>query len=91
MIDWTPSIAPSGIAFYTGKLFPAWQGDLFVSALLGRSLVRLVLKDDRVIAEQRLLTDLNARIRGVAEGPDGALYVMTDGNTAKILKLVPKT
>ena len=88
---WTPDIAPAGIAFYTGKLFPAWQGDLFVSGLLGRSLVRLVLKDDRVIAEQRLLTDLNARIRGVATGPDGALYVMTDGNTAKILKLVPKT
>ena len=87
---WTPDIAPAGIAFYTGKLFPAWQGDLFVSALLGRALVRLVLKDDRVVAEQRLLTDLNARIRGVSEGPDGALYVLTDGNTGKILKLVPK-
>ncbi len=87
---WTPDIAPAGIAFYTGKLFPAWQGDLFVSSLLGRALVRLVMKDDRVIGEQRLLTELNARIRGVAEGPDGALYVMTDGNTAKILKLVPK-
>jgi glucose/arabinose dehydrogenase len=87
---WTPDIAPAGIAFYTGKLFPAWQGDLFVSALLGRSLVRLVLKDDRVVAEQRLLTDLNARIRGVSEGPDGALYVLTDGNAGKILRLVPK-
>jgi glucose/arabinose dehydrogenase len=87
---WTPDIAPAGIAFYTGRLFPAWQGDLFVSTLVGKALVRLVLKDERVIAEQRLLTDLNSRIRGVSEGPDGALYVLTDGNNGKIVKLVPK-
>ena len=87
---WTPDIAPAGIAFYAGKLFPAWQGDLFVSALAGKSLVRLVLKDERVVAEERLLTELNARIRGVNEGPDGALYVMTDGTMGKIVKLVPK-
>src|SRR5262245_6468959 len=87
---WTPDIAPAGLAFYTGKLFPAWQGDLFVASLAGRALVRLVLKDERVIGEERLLTDLNSRIRGVNEGPDGALYVMTDGNEGKILKLTPK-
>ena len=87
---WTPDIAPAGIAFYTGKLFPAWHDDLFVSTLVGRSLVRLVMKDDRVVGEQRLLTELNARIRGVAEGPDGALYVLTDGPTGRILRLVPK-
>ena len=87
---WTPDIAPAGIAFYTGTRFPAWQGDLFVSALAGKSLVRLVLKDDRVIGEERLLTELNVRIRGVNEGPDGALYVLTDGLTGKIIRLVPK-
>jgi aldose sugar dehydrogenase len=87
---WTPDIAPAGIGFYTGKLFPAWQGDLFVSALVERALVRLVLKDERVISEERLLTELNTRIRGVSEGPDGALYVLTDGNAGKILRLVPK-
>ena len=87
---WTPDIAPAGIAFYTGTLFPAWQGDLFVSTLVGRALVRLVLKDERVVGEQRLLTELNTRIRGVSEGPDGALYVLTDGNTGKIVRLVPK-
>jgi len=87
---WTPDIAPAGITFYTGKLFPAWQGDLFVAELVGRTLVRLVLNGERVVAEERLLTDLNARIRGVNEGPDGALYVLTDGNGGKILKLVPK-
>jgi glucose/arabinose dehydrogenase len=87
---WTPDVAPAGIAFYTGRMFPAWHGDLFVSALVSRALVRLVLKDDRVVGEERLLTNLNARIRGVGEGPDGALYVLTDGNEGKILKLVPK-
>jgi glucose/arabinose dehydrogenase len=87
---WTPDIAPAGIAFYTGTRFPAWQGDLFVSGLAAKSLVRLVLKDDRVVAEERLLTELNARIRDVIQGPDGALYVMTDGIAGKILRLVPK-
>jgi glucose/arabinose dehydrogenase len=87
---WTPDIAPAGISFYTGKLFPAWQGDLFVAELVGRTLVRLVLDGERVVAEERLLSDLNVRIRGVNEGPDGALYVLTDGNTGKILRLMPK-
>jgi aldose sugar dehydrogenase len=87
---WTPDIAPAGIGFYTGRLFPAWQGNLFVSALAGRSLVRLVVKDDRVIAEERLLEDMKARIRGVGTGPDGALYVLTDGDAGKILRLAPK-
>ena len=88
---WTPDIAPAGIAFYTGTLFPAWRGDLFVSALAGRSLIRLALKNEKVVGEERLLTDMKTRIRGVNEGPDGALYVMTDGPTGKILKLVPKS
>ena len=87
---WTPDIAPAGIAFYNGRLFPEWQGDLFVAELVGRTLVRLVLNGERVIAEERLLTDLNTRIRGVNEGPDGGLYVMTDGANGKILRLVPK-
>ena len=87
---WTPDIAPAGIAFYSGKLFPAWQGSLFVSALAGKSLVRLVLNGDRVVGEERLLTELNTRIRGVSEGPDGALYVLTDGNGGRLIRLVPK-
>jgi glucose/arabinose dehydrogenase len=87
---WTPDIAPAGIAFYTGKLFPEWQDDLFVSALSGKSLVRLALKGDRVVGEERLLGDLGVRIRGVEQGPDGAVYVLTDGAAGKILRLVPK-
>ena len=87
---WTPDVAPAGIGFYFGRLFPAWQGNLFVATLVGRALVRLVLDGNHVIAEERLLTDLNSRVRGVREGPDGALYVLTDGPAGKIVRLTPK-
>jgi aldose sugar dehydrogenase len=86
---WTPDIAPGGISFYNGKLFPAWQGNLFVAALAAKHLARLVLQGERVVGEERLLLELDARIRDVREGPDGALYVMTDRD-GKLLKLVPK-
>ena len=88
---WTPDIAPSGIGFYTGKMFPQWNGNLFVAALAGKHLVRLVLDGNRVVAEVRLLLELDARIRAVNEGPDGALYVLTDGNNGKIVRLVKKS
>jgi glucose/arabinose dehydrogenase len=84
---WTPDIAPSGIGFYSGKMFPAWDGNLFVGGLASRTLVRLVLNGNRVVAEERLLADQNARIRAVNQGPDGALYVLTDGANGKILRL----
>jgi glucose/arabinose dehydrogenase len=87
---WTPDIAPSGIGFYTGRMFPAWDGNLFVAGLVSKDVVRLVLNGDRVVAEERLLADLNTRMRGVTEGPDGALYVLTDGMGGKILRLVKK-
>jgi glucose/arabinose dehydrogenase len=86
---WTPDIAPAGITFYDGALFRAWRGDLFVAALAGKHLARLVLRGNRVVAEERLLTELNGRIRDVQQGPDGALYVMTDGNEGTIVRLVP--
>jgi glucose/arabinose dehydrogenase len=86
---WTPDIAPGGISFYNGKLFPAWQGNLFVAALASKHLARLVLQGERVVGEERLLTELDARIRDVREGLDGALYVLTD-REGKLLKLVPK-
>ena len=84
---WTPDIAPAGIGFYTGKMFPAWDGSVFVAGLASKYLVRLQLNGNRVVGEERLLADLNARIRAVNEGPDGALYVMTDGPGGKILRL----
>lgn len=83
---WVPSIAPSGMAFYTGDLFPEWRGDLFVGAMAGRRLVRLVLDGERVVAEERLLEDLDVRVREVRQGPDGALYAF-GGNS--LLRLVP--
>lgn len=83
---WVPSIAPSGMTFYTGDLFPDWKNNLFIGAMAGQHLVRLVLDGERVVAEERLLEDLGLRIREVREGPDGALYVF-GGNS--LLRLTP--
>ena len=86
---WDPSIAPSGMAFYTGSLFPRWQGDLFVGALRDRHLERLKLDGERVVHSERLLGGLNARIRDVRNGPDGALYVLTDAPDGALLRIAP--
>jgi len=85
---WVPSIAPSGMMFYTGDLFPEWKGSVFVGALAGQHLARLVLKGDRVVAEEKLLTDFKQRIRDVRQGPDGAVYLLTGGGG--LVKLTPK-
>jgi aldose sugar dehydrogenase len=86
---WDPSIAPSGMAFYTGKLFPEWKGNLFVGALRGQALHRLVLGGERVVGEEVLLRDLGERIRDVRSGPDGALWLLTDNPAGRVLRLVP--
>lgn len=83
---WTPSIAPSGMLFYTGELFPEWRNNLFIGALAGRHLVRLVTKGNKIIREEQLLKN-SARIRDVAQGPEGALYLLTDEENGKLLKL----
>jgi glucose/arabinose dehydrogenase len=85
---WDPVIAPSGLAFYTGNLFPQWKGSLFVGALRGQMLDRLTLAGDKVVAEEPLLVDQHSRIRDVRIGPEGAVYVITD--EGKLLKLTPK-
>jgi glucose/arabinose dehydrogenase len=90
---WDPVIAPSGMTFYTGSLFPAWKGSLFIGGLGSTNLVRLDVSGDRITGEERLLTDLQPkpeRIRDVRQGPDGALYLLTDNTQGRILKLVPK-
>jgi len=88
---WDPVIAPSGMAFYTGDLFPAWKGNLFIGGLGSRNLVRLVVDDQgKVSGEERLLRELKERIRDVRQGPDGALYLLTDNAKGRVLKLVPK-
>lgn len=86
---WDPSIAPSGATFYTGDLFPAWKGNLLVGALAGQHLARLVLDGERVVGEEKLLTDLGARIRAVRVGPDGAVWLLVDQSNGRILRLVP--
>lgn len=86
---WDPIIGPSGMAFYTASLFPAWKGSLFVGGHGSRDLVRLSLDGEKVTGEERLLADLKAEIRDVRQGPDGALYLLTDAGNGTLLKLVP--
>ena len=86
---WDPSIAPSGAAFYTGDLFPTWKGNMLVGALAGQHLARLVLDGERVVGEEKLLTDLDFRIRDVRVGPDGAVWLLVDQSKGRILRLVP--
>jgi len=86
---WVPSIAPSGMAFYTGNLFPAWRGSLFTGALAGTMLVRLSLDGEKVTGEERLLQNLSERIRDVRQGPDGALWLLTDNPAGRILRITP--
>jgi aldose sugar dehydrogenase len=86
---WDPVIAPSGAQFYTGNAFPAWRGSLFIGALREQRLVRLVIKNDRVIGEEHLLTDRGQRIRDVRQGPDGALYIVTDDTNGELWKITP--
>jgi glucose/arabinose dehydrogenase len=86
---WDPSIAPSGMNFYTGDKFPAWRGNLFVAALKYRMLVRLEVDGQRVVSEERLLEGMGKRLRDVVQGPDGYLYLLTDEDDGQILRLEP--
>jgi glucose/arabinose dehydrogenase len=87
---WVPtSVAPSGLAFVTSERYPGWKGSLLMGTLRGQVLIRLTLEGDRVAAEQRLLEDLKLRIRDVRQGPDGWIYVLTDGAAARLLRLQP--
>jgi len=87
--QWTPVIAPSGMIFYTGERFPAWRGDLLVGGLVAEAVVRVRQDGDTIIEAERI--DLGARIRDVAQGPDGAVYVLTDRDDGALLRLTPAT
>ncbi len=87
---WDPVISPSGMTIYAGDLFPEWRGNVFIGGLSSRALVRLVLDGDRVVGEERLLTNLGSRIRNVVQGPDGALYLLTDASDGRVLRVTPK-
>jgi aldose sugar dehydrogenase len=86
---WVPSIAPSGMAFYTGDKFPKWRGSLFVGALKAQLLVRLELDGEKVVREERLLEGVLGRIRDVRTGPDGYIYLLTDESRAVLARLEP--
>lgn len=84
---WVPSIAPSGMAFYTGNEIPGWRGNLLVGALAGQALHRLVLEGERVVAEEVLLKDRGERVRDVRQGPDGAVWLLTDADDGRVLRI----
>jgi len=86
---WTPSIAPSGMTFYSGSRFPGWQNSLFLGSLKFQELVRLEFDRGQVVAEERLLSGEYGRIRDVRQGPEGALYLLTDAEDGRLLKIAP--
>ena len=88
---WDPVIAPSGAAFYSGRAFPDWRGDLLVGSLRPGALVRLRIAEGRVTQEERYLAELGERIRDVREGPDGAIYLLTDSSRGRLLRVEPAT
>ncbi len=89
---WDPSIAPSSLIFYTGDKYPGWKGNIFVGALAGQSLHRLVVDGDHIVGEETLLQSFNYRIRNVVQGPDGYLWVLIDSSApwGAIMRVVPK-
>jgi glucose/arabinose dehydrogenase len=89
VLQWTPSIAPSGMAFYDGDRFPGWKGNLFVGALKFQLLVRLEVDGEKVVHEERLLEGVLGRIRDVRAGPDGLLYLLTDESDGVIARIEP--
>lgn len=88
LTTWVPrSVAPAGMVFYTGDLFPEWRGSLFVTALAGQALWRLTLSGNSVSAREKVADPIGERLRAVAQGPDGALYVLTDNTNGRILRI----
>jgi aldose sugar dehydrogenase len=87
---WDPVIAPSGAQFYTGDAFPEWRGSLFVGGMKDRYLVRLTLDGQRVTGEEHLLADRRQRVRDVRQGPDGALYIVTDEDKGELWRISPR-
>lgn len=88
---WVPSIAPSGMAYYSGKVFKKWKGNLLVGSLKFRLLARLEMSGEKVIHEERLLQGVFGRVRDVREGPDGLIYLLTDSDNGQLIRLQPDT
>ncbi len=88
LVNWTPSIAASGLAFYTGDVFPEWKGDLFAGGLVLKQVRRVKFEGERIVGEETLQFD--ERVRDVRTGPDGYLYVLTDERDGKLLRIEPE-
>jgi aldose sugar dehydrogenase len=88
-VQWTPSVAPAGMTQYTGKLFPQWRGDLLVSTLVEKSVRRVDLEGGKVVGQEVLFKEIGARLRDVRQGPEGAVYLLTDDDRGRVLKVVP--
>lgn len=86
---WVPSIAPSGLAIYSGDAFPDWQGDLFVGALVDHEVRKLEMESGKVVGEEPIFTEIGERIRDIRCSPDGFLYILTDSDSGKVLRVVP--
>lgn len=84
---WDPVIAPSGMVVYSGNLFGEWRGDILIGGLVAQAVVHLKLEGDRVVSEERI--GVGARVRDVTQGPDGAIYIVTDEGNGKLLRLTP--
>lgn len=89
LVQWTPSIAPSGMTFYRGNLFPEWRDSLMVSTLAAGNVRRVELKGNEVATQETLFEELRTRFRDVRSGPEGALYLLTDAADGKVLRVVP--
>ena len=89
LLYWVPSIAPSDMTLYDGDLFPDWKGDLLVSALVGMHVRRVDLEDGKVAGQEELFRELGQRIRGIRTAPDGGLYLLTDGDGGKVIRVDP--
>ncbi len=87
---WDPSISPSGLDFYEGELFPDWQGDLLAGGLSGQMLVRLDVEGDTIVGEERLFEGQLGRVRDVRVGPDGAIYLLTDEDNGRLIRVAPE-
>lgn len=87
VLHWTPSIAPAGMTLYRGEQFPAWDGDLLVSALVAREVRRIDLEDGRAIGQEALFSELGERLRDVKTAPDGSIYLLTDSRDGRVLRV----
>lgn len=89
LLHWTPSIAPAGMAWYDGELFPAWRGDLFVTSLVFKNIERIDLEAGEIVGQERLFEEIGQRLRDIRSGPDGHLYILTDSASGSVLRVDP--